>query len=205
MIDRISSSEKLGNIWHPGPMPRGRTIIVPTPVGTWRAMSLLFHLKMIVSGGMVEADLKGQVETTVLAPPEAVYDLVSDVTRMGSWSPECYRCEWLDGATGPAVGARFRGHNRRGWFRWHTTCTVTEAERGRVFAFEADPWGRVQTRWRYQFDGTEGGTSLRESFEVLWYARVIIRFLGGPRRRLAQLQESARQTLERVKAAVEAA
>ena len=55
-----------------------------------------------------------EVTIDVSAPPERVYGLISDITRMGEWSPECRRCEWIDGATGPAVGARFRGHNRLG-------------------------------------------------------------------------------------------
>jgi hypothetical protein len=65
------------------------------------------------------------------AAAEVVYDVVADVTSMGERSPECYRCAWLDGATGAEVGARFRGYNRRGLLRWTTTCTVTTAERGK--------------------------------------------------------------------------
>ena len=34
---------------------------------------------------------------------------MSDVTKIGSYSPETFEAQWLDGATGPAVGARFRG------------------------------------------------------------------------------------------------
>ena len=45
---------------------------------------------------------RGRSSIDVAAPPELVYDLISDVTRMGEWSPECYRCEWLDGATAAA-------------------------------------------------------------------------------------------------------
>ncbi|MGB8503197.1 SRPBCC family protein, partial [Mycobacterium sp.] len=56
----------------------------------------------------------GSANVHIDAPPLAVYRLVSDITRMGQWSPECYRCEWLDGATGATVDARFRGHNRLG-------------------------------------------------------------------------------------------
>ena len=55
-----------------------------------------------------------QVETTVAAPPEAVWDLLADVTRIGEFSPECKQAEWLDGATGAAVGARFAGYNQKG-------------------------------------------------------------------------------------------
>ena len=42
-----------------------------------------------------------EVTIDVSAPPERVYGLISDITRMGEWSPECRRCEWIDGATGP--------------------------------------------------------------------------------------------------------
>ena len=75
------------------------------------------------------------MNTHVSAPPEKLYDLVSDVTRMGEWSPETAKCESIGGATGPAVGARFKGTNkRRVW--WSTDATVVAAERGRRFAFE---------------------------------------------------------------------
>lgn len=53
------------------------------------------------------------------ADPERVWDRVSDITRMGEWSPERERAEWLEG-TGAAVGACFRGYNRRGKVRWST-------------------------------------------------------------------------------------
>jgi len=69
------------------------------------------------------------------APPERVWDLVSDVTRIGRYSPETFEAEWLEGATGPAVGARFRGHvrrNQKGPVYW-TTCTVTESDPGKTF------------------------------------------------------------------------
>ncbi len=55
-----------------------------------------------------------QVTTHVAAPPEALYALVSDVTRTPEFSPEIVSCTWLDGATGPAVGARFLAVNKLG-------------------------------------------------------------------------------------------
>jgi hypothetical protein len=55
----------------------------------------------------------------------ALCDAITDVTRMGEWSPECYRCVWLDGATAAYVGARFRGYNKLGRFRWATTAVIT--------------------------------------------------------------------------------
>jgi uncharacterized protein YndB with AHSA1/START domain len=81
--------------------------------------------------------VKGSVTVHIAVPPGRVWDLVSDVTRIGEYSPETFEAEWLDGATGPRAGARFRGHVRRngiGPVYW-TTCTVTAAEPGREFAF----------------------------------------------------------------------
>ena len=164
----------------------------------------MFWAMTMLAGGTRTASLQGKAETSILAPPDRVYQLVSDVKRMGEWSPECYRCEWLDAATMPAVGARFKGYNRRGWARWAVPCRVVEAEAGRTFAFETLAGGRVQTRWRYDLEGHEDGCILRESFEVLWHTRLIMGLLGGPKRRLAHMEEGVAQTLQRIKAAVEA-
>ena len=70
---------------------------------------------------------------------------------MGEWSPECYRCEWLDGATAAAVGVRFRGYNRLGRYRWERTAIVTAAERGRELSFATldERTGRRETQWQY--------------------------------------------------------
>ena len=63
-----------------------------------------------------------------------VYGLVAELTRMGEWSPECRRVDWQDGATSPAVGAKFVGHNRGGPFklmRWSRHGRVLTADPGR--------------------------------------------------------------------------
>jgi uncharacterized protein YndB with AHSA1/START domain len=74
-----------------------------------------------------------EVERYVDAPPELVYDLVSDIRRMGEWSPETYRCEWRGGAT---ASARFRAWNRRRWMSWFNSPVLITAERGKEFAFD---------------------------------------------------------------------
>jgi len=62
--------------------------------------------------------MRGEQTIEIAAAPGTVYALVSDLTQMGEFSPECRQVEWLGGATGPAAGARFVGHNRNGPIKW---------------------------------------------------------------------------------------
>jgi uncharacterized protein YndB with AHSA1/START domain len=142
----------------------------------------------------------------IAAPPERVWDLLTDVTSMGRWSPECYSCRWVDGATGPAVGARFTGRNKRGLLRWSTTSTVRVADQPRHFAWEVD---RSGMRWGYRFDPVDDGTRVTEYREEvgpkppsvrLAYA---LRLLG--RDPDAIVRAGMAETLVRLKAGAEAA
>lgn len=149
------------------------------------------------------------VSIDIEAPPERVYGLVSDITRMGEWSPECRSCTWVKGATGPAVGARFRARNkgRRGP-SWFNTPVVTAAEPGRVFAFNRSGPGIGSYTWRYEFDATETGTRLTESYNadrpVPKPMSRFTEFWTGSHDRDADLRQGMRTTLERIKAAAEA-
>ena len=109
------------------------------------------------------------VSTVIDAPAEQIYDMIADLPRMGEWSPECAAAEWLDGATGPAVGARFVGHNHtgpRGLIKWSRRGTVLAAERGREFAFATEEGGVEGTIWRYRLEPVDGGTRVTESYTV---------------------------------------
>ncbi len=152
----------------------------------------------------------GAARLHVNAPPDRVYDLVTDVTRMGEWSPETVRCRWLDGATGPALGVRFKGTNRRGLMRWSTKPRIVAAERDCEFAFVVNllVFHREMTKWRYQFEPTaDGGTTVTESFEMMddlpWYIAFGERRLMGIKDRKADLEAAMQSTLERIKAAAE--
>ena len=79
---------------------------------------------------MAAEGIEGRATIQIQAPPEKVYAMLSDVTRMGEWSPECVKAEWVEGATGPASGARFKGSNKKGILRWSTKPTVKVAEPG---------------------------------------------------------------------------
>ena len=85
----------------------------------------------------------------VVAPADAVYDLVADLPRMGEWSPECERVTWRGGATSAVSGARFLGYNRDGLLRWMTQGEVVTAEPGRHLAFEISVGPIKLARWEY--------------------------------------------------------
>ena len=71
--------------------------------------------------------MEGSVTVHMSAPADKIWNLIADVRNTGRFSPEVFEAEWLDGATGPELGAKFRGHVRRneiGPVYW-TTCRVT--------------------------------------------------------------------------------
>jgi uncharacterized protein YndB with AHSA1/START domain len=149
--------------------------------------------------------MHGAVTVSMAAPPERVWDLIADVRNIGKFSPETFEAEWLDGATGPALGARFRGHVRRneiGPVYW-TTCRVTACEPGREFGFEVLVGDRAVNNWHYRLSPADGGTDVTESFR-LNQSRLMAVYsvLGGQLRRRRNLRDM-RKTLERIKAVAE--
>jgi Polyketide cyclase / dehydrase and lipid transport len=151
---------------------------------------------------------RGAVTVHVEASPERVYTLVSDVTRMGEWSPETHRCRWV-GTEGPVTGARFKGYNRRGRARWSNTLVVVSAEPGREFSFRRDVLPCGVCDWRYSMEPEGDGTRLTESYEVVkpdwritnWFNGLLL----GVADRDEDLIAGMRTTLAGVKAAAEGA
>jgi uncharacterized protein YndB with AHSA1/START domain len=145
------------------------------------------------------------------APAELVYELVTDVARMAQWSPENVGCRWLDQPAGPRVGARFRGANRIRWRRWSTTCTVTEAEPGRVFAFSVRygpaPVSLAVSGWSYLLEPTATGCTLTETWQdrrAGWF-RISSVPAMGVRDRAVHNRAGMRATLAALKETAEAA
>jgi hypothetical protein len=109
------------------------------------------------------ASLTHSASIVVRTSPEALYDLVSDVTRTGEWSPVCRECSWDEGASGQ-VGDWFTGRNDNGTRQWETRSQVVAAEPGREFAWMV---GERWVRWGYTLAAVDGGTELTESWEFL--------------------------------------
>lgn len=148
------------------------------------------------------------VSIDIDARPDQVYELVSDVSRMGDWSPECYRCAWTKGATGPVVGARFKAKNKGGRGpSWFNTPVVTAADSGHEFAFKRSGPGTGSYTWSYVFEPIPTGTRLTESFTaerplgraMTW---ITMKWTGSMDRD-ADLHEGMLTTLSRIKAVAE--
>ncbi len=151
--------------------------------------------------------MRASVNLHMNTSPEKVWGLVSDITKMGEYSPEVVEAEWLGGATGPAVGALYRGHVKRNenWpVLYWTTCKVTECVPGQVFEFAVMMGDKAVNTWRYEFKASpSGGTDVTESFDMgdslltkLW------RPIGGALRERRNARDMLR-TLENVKKVAE--
>jgi hypothetical protein len=101
---------------------------------------------------------------TIAAPPGQIYALISDLPRMGEWSPENTGGRWLGGASTAAVGATFKGDNRNGSKSWSTKVTVTAADPGTEFAFAVTFGPMSVAEWRYELVGDGAATTATETW-----------------------------------------
>jgi hypothetical protein len=149
--------------------------------------------------------MQDSVTVHVDAPASRVWALVSDVTNTSRFSSETFEAEWLDGATGPEVGARFRGHvkrNGRGPTYW-TKCTVIVSEPDREFTFVVGTPEHHPMTWGYRFEAVADGTEVTEFFRLTdrWPMRAYWRLFGKARGRTNR--RNMQETLARIKAAAE--
>ncbi|MEB4208027.1 SRPBCC family protein [Mycobacterium sp. 94-17] len=139
------------------------------------------------------------------AAPDDIWWLVADIRNTGRFSPETFEAEWLDGATGPAVGVRFRGHVKRneiGPIYW-TTCRITACEPGREFGFQVMVGNTAVNNWHYRFTPTASGTNVTESFWVKDFRMPrFVQFVFGELRRRRNIRDMT-TTLERIREVVE--
>jgi uncharacterized protein YndB with AHSA1/START domain len=149
--------------------------------------------------------MQDSVTVRMNASPAQVWDLVSDVTKIGRYSPETFEAEWIEGATGPAVGAKFRGHvkrNGRGPIYW-TTCTVTECVPEQVFAFGVGNKDKPLNVWSYRLAPVGDATDVTESFALAQTPplRLYWALFGWTRGKTNR--NGMQATLDRIKAEVE--
>jgi len=149
------------------------------------------------------------VSVDVTASPEILWGLISDLARMGEWSPECTGVKWAGAAPGPAgpsVGAVSKGKNKIGIRRWSTKGTIVAVEPNRRIVWDIAALGLPVARWSYSIDPGDGGCRVTESWEDKRGA--LINAVGplttGVKDRAAHNEVGMRTTLERLKAVAEA-
>lgn len=148
------------------------------------------------------------VQREINASASQLWAMISDITRMGEWSPETTTCTWIKGATGPVTGAKFKGANENGKKKWSTVCTVINADPGKAFAFRVDVGLLKVAEWAYRFepDASGDGCTVTET----WTDRRsgLVKMLGKPlsgvEDRSVHNKAGMAQTLERLAAAAEA-
>ena len=119
------------------------------------------------------------VAIDVPADIEAVWDVVRDVTRVGEWSHECVSVSWVGDATSSAPGARFRGRNRAGIFRWGRMCEIVSAE-PYVLVWRTVPttFYPDSSEWRIVLAEHGGGSTIEQSFEVVRAPKALVLLYG---------------------------
>lgn len=139
------------------------------------------------------------------APAEQVWAMVSDVTRMGEWSPENAGGTWLGDATGAQPGAKFRSTNRVGKRKWKTVATVVDADPGRRFSFRVGTLGLKVAEWSYTFEPTAAGCRVTESWidQRPGFFKPITQLATGVADRGSHNRSGMEQTLERLAAVAE--
>lgn len=146
------------------------------------------------------------VSLDIDAAPDRLYALISDLPRIGEWSPECERVEWDGDVATPVEGSTFVGHNAVGpgrRIRYRRHGTVLTAEPGKAFSFITDEGGRPSTAWHYTFEPiAPGRTRVTEAYEVRWIP-TWARILDVPTNRHKELLAGMRTTLDRLKATAE--
>lgn len=139
------------------------------------------------------------------ACPEVVYELITDLPTLAALAEEAVAMEWRKGdAVRP--GAVFIGRNQHGAKRWSTTCTITAAEPGRVFAFDVRHTVIPVARWQYDIVAADGGCRVTESTwdrRPGWFRKVAQLATGVPDRGAANT-EHIQLTLQRLKQRAEA-
>jgi uncharacterized membrane protein len=108
-----------------------------------------------------------EVQTWIDAPPHRVWEIVSDVELMPTMSSELQSVEWLDGACGPSVGARFIGRSKHESLgEWSTTSHVIECEAPRVLAWAVEDPANPTAIWRFRLEPKDGGTELSQWMQM---------------------------------------
>jgi uncharacterized protein YndB with AHSA1/START domain len=145
------------------------------------------------------------VTQEISAPAELIWALVTDLPRMGEWSPENLGGEWVKGATGAAVGARFKGRNKNGSKAWSTSVKVNEVEAPKKLSFALMALGKNWCDWEYEITPTATGCTVTHNWvdHRTKFASYLGKLVSGVSDRAEHNRRNMEATLKNLKAAAE--
>lgn len=143
-----------------------------------------------------------ELSTEIDAPIDRVWSIVSNLKRMGEWSPQCRKMVVFGEVR---QGARTLNVNRKGMLVWPTTAKVVVLSPKERIAFRVS---ENKTVWSYALEATESGTRVTERREApngtTGFSQFFVRkFLGGNRGLESDLERGMATTLARIKTEAE--
>lgn len=140
----------------------------------------------------------------ITASPEAVWTVISDLKRMGEWSPQCVKMI----IRGPVeLGTKTININRRGPLVWPTTSKVVRFAPNQEIGFRV---AENHTVWSYTITPTDTGVTLTERREApggttTKVSSVLVdKLMGGTESFEEELKLGMAETLGKIKKAAEA-
>ena len=147
------------------------------------------------------------VTRDIAASPEKIWSMVTDLPRMGEWSPENQGGSWAKDATGPAVGASFKGRNKNGKKAWSTSVKVNGCEAPQHFSFGLMVGGKNWCDWVYDIEPTATGSRVTHSWvdHRSKIASTLGKWISGVADRAAHNKANMEVTMDNLAKAAEAA
>lgn len=145
------------------------------------------------------------VSREINAAPASVFAALTDITRMGEWSPECHTCTWNEGSSAPVLDAMFTGQNRNDDKEWTTESKIVDLEQDARFFFDCMVGDFVFAKWGYEIAATSAGCTVTEHWQDLRPEAALERskVISGVEDRVSHNQAGMEATLARLAAAVE--
>ncbi|WP_439031532.1 SRPBCC family protein [Gordonia terrae] len=137
------------------------------------------------------------------ATPEQVWSVISDLKRMGEWSPQCKKMIVRGGTV--ELGTKTININRRGPLVWPTTSKVVRFTPNQELGFRV---AENHTIWSYTITPKDAGVTVTERREVngstTKVSSVLVdKLFGGADSFDAELKLGMAETLGKIKRAAE--
>lgn len=139
----------------------------------------------------------------IAATPDQVYRTISNLERMGEWSPENTGGSWIAG-DGTNIGDRFEGNNAIGDRTWSAVAEVVRCDPGSAFCFTVGALDNPVAEWGYQLEAIDAGTRVTETWKMTQLPPTLVdapedRVQG----RVAMVADGMATTLARLKTTLE--